>query len=343
MPRNPVGIEIAVQVYGWLIRAYPIAFRRRYGQEMIQLFREWATDQWQQRGWIGLVIVWYRGTIDWMYTVVRQHSFVLERRLKMSRLFSSLRKPSSDATIARRAALRRALIAIGVGFAIVNGILWFSTPALRTAVDASAGRLDSPHRPVIVSGVQELLVYYDPWLAWYVFPLAFTFGFASIPFLGARREQGSKGSTTSLAYICIASALLVCFELVWLFLIWVGVWCRGPDWNFYWPGENWDPTRVVALDRVNFSEYFWTQWFGVPTHDMSWLLRESPGVLLLITYFLLGFMLVAWIRWKKDRLWPLATATFLLQLGLAVPLKMFGKASIDLKYVVAIPEFLTNI
>ena len=240
----------------------------------------------------------------------------------MSRLFSWLREPVSESTIARRFILRRNLIVLGVGFAMINAVLWFATSAMRTAVDASAGRLDAPNRPYIINGVQELLVYYDPWLAWYVFPMVFTIGFASIPFLGAWREPGSHERTTSYAYTRMASVLLIFFEIVWLFLIWVGVWCRGPSWHFYWPGEAWDPMRVVVVNNVDLSTYFWVSLWGMVPRDMSWILRESPGLLLLITYFLVGFLLVKRIRWKKDGLWRLATATFVLQLALAIPTKM---------------------
>ena len=261
----------------------------------------------------------------------------------MSKLFSRLRERMSVSTIATWFASRRTLIALGVGFALLNAALWFATPAIRTAVDASAGRLDAPNRPVIINGVQELLVYYDPWLAWYVFPVVFTVGFAAIPFLCVPSASGFNGGMSSFVLVRIASFALILFELVWLFLIWVGVWCRGPNWHFYWPWEKWEPARVEVFDKVTLSEAFWTRMFGIPTEDMSWLIRESPGLLLLGIYFVIGFLLVAWLRWKKAGFWQLATAAFVLQLALAIPIKMVCRASFDLKYIVSIPELLANI
>jgi hypothetical protein len=224
-----------------------------------------------------------------------------------------------------------------------NGLLWYVTPTLRAVVDASAGRLDSPDRPFIVRGVQELLVYFDPWLAWYVFPIVFTIGFALIPFLWMSRGTGSIESVTSLIYIRLSSRLLIFLEMVWLFLIWVGVWCRGPDWNFYWPGEQWDATRVVARKTVDFSDCFWTALVGLPTHDMSWLVRELPGLLILFAYFIFGFLLIVRKHWNQKCVWQLATASILLLLAIAIPTKMVCRAVWDLRYLVSIPEMHLNI
>ncbi len=61
---------------------------------------------------------------------------------------------------------------LALALAIANLVIWYSGPWIRNSFDALTGRLASPFRPTIVNGVQELLVYYDPWLARGVFPTA---------------------------------------------------------------------------------------------------------------------------------------------------------------------------
>ncbi len=234
------------------------------------------------------------------------------------------------------------LAAYGIGFCAINSFLWFSTPALRAAVDASAGRLDSPHRPYIIRGVQELLVYFDPWLAWYVFPIVFTVGFALLPFLLVSRGSGNSDSATSLSYVWLSSRLMISLELIWLFLIWVGVCCRGPQWNFYWPGEAWDETREVALNLVDLSDYFWTGLFALKSTELPWFIREIPGIVGLLAYFVVGFLLVR-RYWNRNYSWPLAATTIVLLLAITIPTKMFCRVVLDMRYIVAIPELHLNV
>ena len=47
--------------------------------------------------------------------------------------------------------------------------------------------------------------------------------------------------------------------VLWLFLIVLGTFFRGPNWNFYGPFEYWDSHKVVALSSVSLSEYFWVK------------------------------------------------------------------------------------
>lgn len=323
MSRSPIQIRASVLLYRMLICCYPADFRRQYGREMTLAFEDWATDLWKQSRWLGLITLWLQTTFDFVGSAAVQHV----TRLRVA-------QTASDSHLASC----RKLVALGAGFAVLNSLLWYTTPTLRAAVDSAAGRLDAPDRPFIVRGVQELLVYFDPWLAWYVFPVVFTIGFASIPFFWVSREQA-----TDLSTIRLTARLLLFLESVWLFLIWVGVWCRGPCWHFYWPGEAWDSSRVEVYHRVDLSDCFWTSLLSVPTQDMPWLIRELPGFLLLLTYFFCGFLFVMRNRWNKQSLWRLAATAVVLLLAIAIPTKMFCTVVWDLRYVVTIPEMQFNI
>ena len=48
------------------------------------------------------------------------------------------------------------------------------------------------------------------------------------------------------------------FLELWVTLIILGTFFRGPNWNIFGPFEYWDPHKVLALNNVDLSQYFWT-------------------------------------------------------------------------------------
>ena len=52
------------------------------------------------------------------------------------------------------------------------------------------------------------------------------------------------------------------FLELWVTLIVLGTFLRGPNWNFFGPFETWDAHKVEALNNVNLSQYFWQWWLG---------------------------------------------------------------------------------
>ena len=179
----------------------------------------------------------------------------------------------------------RGLKVLALVLVFVNLVLWYAAPWLRDFFDAMSGRLASPRRPMVLNGVQELLVYYDPWLARYVFPLVYTLGFIMIAFLfrPAPDFAGTGFGTTVLAI------LLLSFEAIWIALIVFALLFRGPDWNFYWPWEPWTP-KLVPLNTVNFSEVFWTQLSNLRIANAPWIVRETPGLILAAGYLCVGLL-----------------------------------------------------
>jgi hypothetical protein len=236
----------------------------------------------------------------------------------------------------------RAAQILGITLALTNLLLWFCVPAIRAFVDERTGRWADPNNPMILIGVQELLVYFDPWLARGVFPVVYTLGLAVIPFLvkASRKQTGARSGHIAVTLI------LVGFEAVWLFLIVVAVFLRGPNWNIFWPGEEWDPHRVMTLNRINLSEYFWVSWMGQPVENMSWLSREFPGLALISAYFLAG-PVIAFCLFRSPgnttHYWRLVLLVLLLQLAAIVPIKMLLCWLFNLKYLIFIPEYFINV
>ena len=79
---------------------------------------------------------------------------------------------------------------------------------------------------------------------------------------------------------------------------------------------------------------------------MPWFYREIPG-LVLVGAYMLGGAVVAWGLYRATRrttpYWRWATLTLVLQLAAAVPIKILCRYVLDVKYVIALPEYGFNL
>ncbi len=195
-------------------------------------------------------------------------------------------------------------------------------------------------------GLQEMLVYYDPWLAGVVFPSLIIVGLMAIPYID-KNPKGAGYYTFSERKYAI-TPFLFGFFILWVTLIFLGTFMRGPGWNFFGPFEEWDPHKVVVLNNINLSEYIWVKILnvGLPT---NWFVREIWGFLVL-GFYLIGLppLLTQKIPLLKGLLEKLGVARygiliFLILTMAALPIKMVLRWVLNLKYIVAIPEFFFNI
>jgi len=115
--------------------------------------------------------------------------------------------------------------------------------------------------------------------------------------------------------------------------------------------------KVEALNNVNLSEYFWQGWLGrslpkapagsdFATSVGYILVREAPGIVLVLGYFIALPPLMAITVFRKfyQRMGFIRymVMTNLLLFMLALPIKMVLRWSINLKYLIAIPEYFLN-
>ncbi|OGL49517.1 MAG: hypothetical protein A3C43_10195 [Candidatus Schekmanbacteria bacterium RIFCSPHIGHO2_02_FULL_38_11] len=183
-------------------------------------------------------------------------------------------------------------------------------------------------------GLQEMLVYYDPWIAGVLLPLLIIFGLMAIPYIDTN-PKGNGYYTLSERKFAVTTFLFG-FLILWVFLIIVGTFLRGPGWNFFSPYEKWDTYKVEPLTNVNLSEIL-----GLNPKS-HWIIRELPGFFLLILYFF-GLPLILAIL-KRDFYKSLGFLRFvitivLLLIMLALPIKMFLTWTINLKYLIVTPWF----
>src|SRR5207244_2986084 len=136
---------------------------------------------------------------------------------------------------------------------------------------ASSSRIPNPSKaPWYFLGLQEMLVYFDPWMAGVVLPTFIIVGLMAMPYIDF--NQKGNGYYTFAQRKFAITMFLFGFVVLWTTLIVLGTFLRGPNWNFFGPFEEWDPHKTVPLNNVNLSDYFWLGLLGQST-DNGWFLR----------------------------------------------------------------------
>lgn len=230
---------------------------------------------------------------------------------------------------------------------VASAILSIWAIGIKAPLEQPANPSDSPNpskAPWYFLGLQEMLVYYDPWLAGVVFPSLIIVGLMAIPFIDVN-PKGS-GYFTFKERKWEISIFLFGFLILWVLLIILGTFLRGPNWNFFGPYEFWDVHKVLVLNNVNLSEYFWVILLhrALPS---QWWLRESLGFLLVGLYVFVMPVILAKTLLKRFylRMGPARfyIACMLFLFMIALPLKMYLRWLFNLKYIIAIPEAFFNI
>jgi hypothetical protein len=185
-------------------------------------------------------------------------------------------------------------------------------------------------------GLQEMLVYFDPWIAGVFFPSLIVMGLMAMPYIDIN-PKGNGYYTFKERRFAI---LTFCFGFhgLWMSLIIVGVFMRGPGWLWFWPWQEWDLHRIVAE-----TNYDLTQFIGI---DSKSLLGSLIGGGVITVYFFLGMVIpFLFLKVTGNRTleklgiirYSLVAFLFLSMMGL--PIKMFLKLVIHLKYIWVTPWF----
>jgi len=246
---------------------------------------------------------------------------------------------------------------------VLTVILVFWGMALQAPLEEPATAVKTPNpskAPWYFLGLQEMLVYFDPWLAGVVLPSLILGGLMAIPYI----DFNKKGN----GYYCFEqrrfaiSTFLFGFLPLWIAMIVLGTFLRGPNWNFFGIYEYWDVHKLEALNNVNLSEYVWVYsplssiYGGLPVAEAGSgigsqvghiLLREGPGILAVLLYFMVLPPLLALTVFRNffQKMGFIRFMVFSnLVLWMAIlPIKMVLRWLFNLKYIVAIPEWFFNI
>ena len=105
-------------------------------------------------------------------------------------------------------------------------------------------------------GLQEMLVYFDPWIAGVVMPTMIIIGLMVIPYIDTN-PLGSGYYTWKQRKFSI-STFMFGFVILWVAMIIIGTFIRGPGWQWFWPGQTWDHNRLIYEVNRDLPDLFRT-------------------------------------------------------------------------------------
>ncbi len=210
---------------------------------------------------------------------------------------------------------------------------------------AAQARTPNPSKaPWYFLGLQEMLVYFDPWIAGVLLPSFIIVGLCAIPYLDVNPRGNGYFTVAQRPFAVLF--FWFGFILFWVALVILGTFLRGPNWSFFGPFEYWDPHKLEPMVNVDLSTYFWVMLLDMPRPD-SILMREAPGIIALLGFFTVVPLLAAKTVFKRyfEEAGPVRFHIFmhLMCWFLLMPMKMLLRWTVSLKYIVGIPEYFFNV
>lgn len=235
------------------------------------------------------------------------------------------------------------LCAIGVTLFLIIWALLLDAPLEEPANPA---RTPNPSKaPWYFLGLQEMLVFFDPWHAGVVLPSLIIVGLMVIPYIDI--NPAGNGYYCWSARKWEIMSFFLGFHILWISLIIIGTFLRGPGWNWYWFWERWDPHKVEALTNIDLPYLI-----GFRSATASTVV----GFILVLAFFVVGFLSFWWLckyvkgadfdnfmqRWGMARF---ALTAFLIVNMEAVIVKMVLRHVFNIKYIMVLntPLFSINI
>jgi len=222
---------------------------------------------------------------------------------------------------------------------------------------ASSVKTPNPSKaPWYFLGLQEMLVYFDPWMAGVVLPSLILVGLMAIPYIDYNKLGNGYYTYAERKFAMIT--FLFGFLPLWVGMIILGTFLRGPNWNFFGIYEPWDSHKLEVLNNVNLADYFWLDFLhqklpvapagaGAIEQIGAILLREWVGLVACLAYLMVLPPLMAATIFrsmfeKMGFMRYMVMATLLLFMA-SLPIKMLLRWFLNLKYIVYIPEWFLNI
>lgn len=202
---------------------------------------------------------------------------------------------------------------------------------------ANPTRTPNPAKaPWYFLGLQEMLVYFDPWIAGIVMPTLIVVGLCVIPYVDVNPK--GIGYYTWRERKFAISTFCFGFLVLWTTLIVIGVFLRGPGWVWFWPWQQWDPHIVTVEINVDLSQIF-----GIDSRSLA---GSVIGGSVILGYFAVGTALPYKYLQRRDNqtlaaLGPLryliVVTLFLIMVSL--PIKIFLRLLFHIKYIWVTPWF----
>lgn len=184
-------------------------------------------------------------------------------------------------------------------------------------------------------GLQEMLVYFDPWIAGVVLPSIILLGLMAIPYIDVN-PLGNGYYTWKQRKFAITT-FMIGFMILWIVLIIIGTFIRGPGWMWFWPGMTWDHHRVVHEVNRDLHEIMNIDGpLAVPLFGL--------GVLAVYAGVLGGLTHIALKKLCPKMLQHMSTFQYIMMMHLWIlmwllPLKMVLRLGFTVKYILVTPWF----
>jgi hypothetical protein len=197
-------------------------------------------------------------------------------------------------------------------------------------------------------GLQEMLVYFDPWISGVVMPSLLVVGLMAFPYVDSN-PLGNGYYTLKQRRFEVGMFAWGFF--MWIILIFIGTFIRGPGWIWFWPGQTWDHNAVVYDRNVDLHEYLGLTTANFQNHpDLLMWLKIIFGAVVVGTFYILGGMFFHWLMTRNSLDKKILARTSVLQyltfqffaisILLALPVKLLLRLSpLHIKYVWVTPWF----
>jgi hypothetical protein len=223
---------------------------------------------------------------------------------------------------------------------IVTVILFVWSITLNAPLEEPANpnlTMNPSKAPWYFLGLQEMLTYFDPWMAGVILPTVIIIGLMAIPYIDVN-PLGNGYYTYEQRKFAIWA---FCFGFIglWVVMVIIGTFIRGPGWMWFWPGMTWDHNRVIfevnrdLHDLVGITSMWGKAIFGAFAMA-AYLVLAGGAVHKLIT--LTEFSRKVYARMT---LLQYATLQFLLVLMLLLPVKIILRLLFRIKYIWVTPWF----
>jgi hypothetical protein len=250
---------------------------------------------------------------------------------------------------------------------IVTVILFVWSITLNAPLEEPANpnlTMNPSKAPWYFLGLQEMLVYFDPWIAGVVMPSIIMVGLMVFPYVDS--NPLGNGYYTLRQRRFAVSMFGIGF-LQWILLIVIGTFIRGPGWIWFWPGQTWDHNAVVFDKNIDLHDLIATSWIGKTLH-LGFLQSDVGkfifGALVVGGFYIVGALFFHWlmtvdfkrISLRPLRLFPrdpfeqkllqrtsilqyLTFQFFAISVLLAMPVKLILRLGLTIKYVWVTPWF----
>jgi hypothetical protein len=230
---------------------------------------------------------------------------------------------------------------------IVTVILFVWSITLNAPLEEPANpnlTMNPSKAPWYFLGLQEMLVYFDPWIAGVVMPSIIMIGLMVFPYVDSNPLGNGYYTIKQRRF---ALGMFGFGWVMWIALIIIGTFIRGPGWIWFWPGQTWDHNAVVfdknrdlpdivGLTQANFG-------------DAAWILKLIFGAIVIgLFYVIAGFLLHKLATWNDFERKILARTSilqyltfqfFAISVLVALPVKMLLRLVFTIKYVWVTPWF----